>query len=264
MLILTGDILDWFAAGILFPLMLLPVATLFPGRSYVRSIVWFCAVTGIAGAGIVFVWLVPSLSLTLSFRAAGIFVLCLCVLSVTVFKAGGPYRVCNILAPAFSGSLQYTARGAMLFLLAMAAVQFPVVILRYVFGINSIFMQESVTYMHAAVIMLAGGYTFAVNGHVRVDIFYRHAAEKHKALINLAGIYVFLFPVCLLVLWTASPYVASSWAVLEGSAERSGIKAVFVLKSLIPAFAVLLAMAGFTTAVKACDTLRAHSGYRDG
>ena len=138
----------------------------------------------------------------------------------------------------------------------MALVQFAVVILRYVFGINYIFMQESITYMHGAVFLLAGGYALVTNDHVRVDIFYREAPAKRKALIDFIGTYLLLFPICILLLWSASPYVASSWAVGEGSAETSGIQAVYLLKSMIPAFATLLAMAGFSIAARAGEILK--------
>jgi len=91
---------------------------------------------------------------------------------------------------------------------------------------------------------------------VRVDIFYRGASPKQRALIDFAGTYLLLFPVCLLILWTATDYVGKSWAVGEGSNEQSGIQAVFLLKSMIPAFAILVSMAGFALAARAGETLR--------
>ena len=57
--------------------------------------------------------------------------------------------------------------------LLMVLVQFIVVLQRYVFGIGSIFMQESIVYMHGTLFMLVAGYTLLHNGHVRVDVFYR-------------------------------------------------------------------------------------------
>ncbi len=55
-------------------------------------------------------------------------------------------------------------------------VEFAVVLMRYVFGVGSVKMQESIVYMHATVFMVAAGYTLLHNGHVRCDIFY---AERH-------------------------------------------------------------------------------------
>ena len=42
----------------------------------------------------------------------------------------------------------------------------------------------------------------------------------------------------------ALPYVERSWATLERSRETSGLPLVFLLKTLIPLFALLLALAG--------------------
>ncbi|MDX1497765.1 MAG: TRAP transporter small permease subunit, partial [Salinisphaeraceae bacterium] len=56
--------------------------------------------------------------------------------------------------------------------LAMVLIYFAVVVLRYFFNFGSIALQESVTYLHALVFMLAAAYTLQQDGHVRVDIFY--------------------------------------------------------------------------------------------
>ncbi|MCZ6584533.1 MAG: TRAP transporter small permease subunit, partial [Gammaproteobacteria bacterium] len=55
----------------------------------------------------------------------------------------------------------------------MVLVTFVIVVLRYAFDLGWISMQESVTWMHAAVFMLGAAYTLKRDEHVRVDIFYR-------------------------------------------------------------------------------------------
>lgn len=256
MLTLSGDILNWLAAGIIFPLMFLPLAGLIAKGRMAASLVWLAATAGVVGAGVVFAWATPVLSLTPPVGALLIFAACLVGLFAGLVAIGGPDKAIALLDKPFSAVARAASRTVMWLLLAMAFVQFGVVILRYVFGVNFIFMQESITYMHGAVFLLAAGYALIADGHVRVDIFYREAPARRKALIDFLGTYLFLFPICILLLWTASPYVANSWAVREGSTETSGIQAVFLLKSLVPAFAVLLAMAGFAVAAKASRTLR--------
>lgn len=140
--------------------------------------------------------------------------------------------------------------------LVMVLVQFVIVVQRYVFGIGSIWMQESMVYMHATLFMLAAGYTLLHNGHVRVDIFYREASPRRKALTDLAGALFFLLPMCAATAWLAWPYVANSWAIFEGSKETSGIHAVFLLKSVILAFAVLVALQGISLAIHAVRVLK--------
>jgi len=138
----------------------------------------------------------------------------------------------------------------------MVLVQFTVVVLRYVFGIGLILMQESVVYLHGILFMLGAGYTLLRGGHVRVDIFYQPAAPRSKALIDLAGSLLFLLPVCALITIYSWPYIANAWAVYEGSKETSGIQAVFLLKSIILAFTFLLGLQGVSMALHAMLVLR--------
>lgn len=139
--------------------------------------------------------------------------------------------------------------------LFMVLVQFAVVIMRYVFGVGSIWMQESIIYMHGLVFMLAAGYTLLHDEHVRVDIFYREASPKYKAAVNLIGTVLFLWPMCWLTWDAAYPYVSLSWTIREGSMETSGIPAVYLLKSVILVFAVLVAVQGLSLALHAIRTL---------
>ncbi len=256
MLTIVGDILNWLAAGVVFPCIFLPLAALFADARRSSTGVWLALIASAVIAGALFAALAPTLraapslaqSLTFAAFAAG--------LAVIIFTAGGAGALIKRLSPPIETIVKGTGRTVMWLLLLMAFVQFGVVVLRYVFGVNFIFMQESITYMHGAVFLLAAGYALITDDHVRVDIFYRDAPANRKALIDFVGTYLLLFPVCLLLLWTASPYVANSWAVGEGSTEASGIQGVYLMKSLIPAFAALLAMAGFVIAGRAGETLR--------
>lgn len=124
--------------------------------------------------------------------------------------------------------------------LVMVLVQFGIVLLRYVFGVSAIWMNESVLYMHGALFMLGAGYTLLVDEHVRVDIFYSRARPRGKALIDMFGHLFLLLPSMAFLLYWSWPSVRSSWAVLEGPVSVGGIPASFLLKSLIPAFAVLV------------------------
>ncbi len=124
--------------------------------------------------------------------------------------------------------------------LLMVSVTFSVVVLRYVFSIGSIALQELVIYLHASIFMLGATYTLVNKGHVRVDIFYRKLSSKKQALVDGVGSLLFLMPFAFIVLINSLDYVANSWKLFEGSAEPGGLPAVFVLKTLIPAFAVML------------------------
>jgi len=138
--------------------------------------------------------------------------------------------------------------------LAMVLLQFAVVVLRYVFGISYIFLNEGVLYMHAALFMLGAGYTLLVDAHVRVDIFYSRLSARGRAAVDLAGSLGFLLPSMLMIAWFTWPSVRNSWAVLEGPISVGGIPASFLLKSLIPAFCALLVVQGLAGSL--ADLLR--------
>ena len=139
--------------------------------------------------------------------------------------------------------------------LVVVLLQFALVVARYLFGLGSIWLSETVIYAHAAVFMLAAAWTLRAEGHVRVDIFYAEASTRTKALIDLAGAILLLMPFMLVLLWLSVPYAARSWAILEHSQEASGLPLVFVLRTLIPVFAVLMALQGVAQAIRAATVL---------
>jgi len=103
--------------------------------------------------------------------------------------------------------------------------------------------------------MLVAGYTLLHNGHVRVDVFYRTMSPRAKAWVDLLGTIFLIWPLCYLIFKVSLPYVEASWAVREGSRETSGIQGVFILKSVILAFVVLLALQSLSLLIHALRIL---------
>lgn len=150
---------------------------------------------------------------------------------------------------------EYIGRGVAWLAVLMVLVQFAVVVMRYVFGVSELMMQESIVYMHALIFLVASGYTLLHNGHVRVDIVYGDATERTKAWIDLVGVFAILLPVCAVVWWSSFDYVSRAWAVREGSVEVSGIQGIYLLKTAILVFGTLLALQGISMAVRSLFVL---------
>lgn len=146
--------------------------------------------------------------------------------------------------------------------LGLVLVQFAVVILRYAFGIGSIWLQETLIYLFATLFLLTSADALRRDRHVRVDIWHREATPRAKIVVDIAGTLVFLWPFAFVLLWQAWPYVAKSVAILEGSAETAGIPAVWLLKAQILAFAALLILQGLSILIRGAERLR--SGRFDG
>ena len=145
---------------------------------------------------------------------------------------------------------EYTGRFISWATLLMVLVTFLVVVLRYVFDLGWIALQESVTYLHASVFMLGAAYTLKHQGHVRVDIFYQKMSPRSRAWVDLLGALLLLFPVCGFIFWVSWEYVLNSWNVLEGSREAGGLPGVFLLKSLILLLPLTLGMQGIATMLR--------------
>ena len=147
-------------------------------------------------------------------------------------------------------------RAAAWLALLVVLLQLALVVARYLFGLGSVWLTETVIYAHAALFMLAAAWTLQVGGHVRVDIFYADASAHTKALIDLVGALFLLLPFMVVLIWLSIPYAARSWSILEHSQEASGLPVVFVLKTLIPLFALLMALQGIAQAIRAAALLR--------
>lgn len=141
--------------------------------------------------------------------------------------------------------------------LAIVAIQFVVVLLRYLFGTGSIWLSETIIYAHAGLFMLTAAWTLREEGHVRVDIFYSQAAPHRKAMIDLVGALTLLMPFAVALGLLSLPYVMRSWSTLERSRETSGLPLVFLLKTLIPVFALLLFLQGLSQALRAAARIAA-------
>jgi len=139
--------------------------------------------------------------------------------------------------------------------LVVVLLQFALVVARYLFGLGSIWLTETVIYAHATLFMLAAAWTLKAGGHVRVDIFYAEAGPRTRAKIDLVGAVLLLLPFALVLVWLSVPYATRSWAILERSQESSGLPLVFLLKTLIPSFALLMALQGIAQTIRAIHAL---------
>ncbi len=132
----------------------------------------------------------------------------------------------------------------------MVVLTVLVVVLRYAFDLGWIALQESITYLHAALFMLGVAYTLKREGHVRVDIFYQRWSPRTQALIDVLGGLLLLLPTCAFIFWSGSDYVMASWAIHEGSREAGGLPGVFLLKTLILLMPLFLALQGVASILR--------------
>ncbi len=133
----------------------------------------------------------------------------------------------------------------------LVLVQFVVVVLRYAYGSSFVWLQEGVIYTHAFLFMLAIGYAYLLDQHVRVDFFHAKWSERTKAWVELCGVLVAVLPFCWLLVWASWGYVSVSFRMSEGPMQYGGLPLQPYLKGLILAMAGLLALQALSVAIRA-------------
>ncbi|NHM20532.1 TRAP transporter small permease subunit [Tritonibacter mobilis] len=142
--------------------------------------------------------------------------------------------------------------------LGIVLVCFTVVVQRYVFAISYVWMQDLYIWMNGAMFTAVAGFALMRDDHVRVDIFYRPARMRTRAISDLAGVVVFLLPFCWIVYTYSMPFVTRAWGYVEASANVGGMPGLYILKAFIIAFAVLIALQGVAMAIRSILVLGGH------
>lgn len=107
-----------------------------------------------------------------------------------------------------------------------------------IFGLSFTKLDELPIYLHASVIMLGSAVTLLAGQHVRVDIFYSRFSPAKKSALEIVSFYALTIPFCILLIWVSQSFVAGSWQTFEGSNDANGIRGIFLLKTLLPVFAI--------------------------
>lgn len=105
---------------------------------------------------------------------------------------------------------------------------------RYFFKYGNVGLQELEWHFFSVIILLGMSYALKDDAHVRVDIFYEKMSLKKRALINMAGVILFILPLALLVAWLSWDYVVEAYESGEGSADPGGLPYRWVIKAFIP------------------------------
>jgi len=129
-------------------------------------------------------------------------------------------------------------------------------ILRYAFDLGYPWLPEAAIWINAMVFTLGSAWVLQQEGHVRVDLIYGRVGDKGKAWINLIGTLVLLYPMLWVVASKSWPTIYRSWSVLEKSSTSGGLPFMYLLKSCIWGFCILLALQGLSMILKSILVIR--------
>ncbi len=122
-------------------------------------------------------------------------------------------------------------------------------IVRKAFNMSSNAWLELQWYLFGAIFLLASGYTFLRNEHVRVDVISQNFPRRVQIYIEIIGVVFFLLPAFGLVFWLSIPYFYNSLVTWELSSNTGGLIR-WPVKLLIPVGFGLLLLSGISHLIK--------------
>jgi TRAP-type mannitol/chloroaromatic compound transport system permease small subunit len=134
------------------------------------------------------------------------------------------------------------ARAAAWLMLATVLICAGVALGRYLLGFGRIWLQELYVVCFAVGFMLTAAYAYAQDDHIRIEIFHQRMSPRAKAWIEILGCLLFLLPWLAVVAWSSLPFVRLSWLVREPSSQPGGLPGIYLVKSVLPLFAGLMAL----------------------
>ncbi|WP_027003740.1 TRAP transporter small permease subunit [Hugenholtzia roseola] len=139
---------------------------------------------------------------------------------------------------------EYLGRALAWLTVALVAVVCIDVFARYLLKTGSALFPELEWHLFSMIFLLGAGYTLRNEQHVRVDVLYSNFSPLGKAWLNLIGHLVLLLPFCIVLIYISQPLVYNAWVTQEVSPDAGGLPYRFLIKSVIPASAVLLLIQG--------------------
>ena len=128
-------------------------------------------------------------------------------------------------------------------------------VVRKAFSWSSNAMLEIQWYLFAGVFMLGAGYCLLQNAHVRIDFISSRLTARMRNWIDIVGIVVVLFPLCLLIIQLGWPLFTKALASGEMSSNAGGLIR-WPVYALIPAGFALLMLQGVSELIKRIAFLR--------
>jgi TRAP-type mannitol/chloroaromatic compound transport system permease small subunit len=153
------------------------------------------------------------------------------------------------LAKAIDGINLYTGRLVAWIIVVLMGLSVFEVVTRRIFGAPTIWTHEVLSYVFAAHLMLALGYTLLRREHVSVDILTERLSERAQAVLEVITFVVFLGLFLWVMLPEAVAFAQRSWTFGERAASAFA-SPVYPAKTLIPIGFALLALEAIGTVLK--------------
>lgn len=117
--------------------------------------------------------------------------------------------------------------------------------------LSSTKLQELEWHLHGVVLLLAFGFAYVCDRHVRIDGWRDTWSPKTQALVEILGICLAMLPFSCLMLYEATQFVHMSYVADEGSAATTGLSNRWIIKSFLIVGYAFLILAGLAMLMRA-------------
>ena len=132
--------------------------------------------------------------------------------------------------------------GFIWFALLIVLAELLIVIARFVFSYEQVFMGDLVRFWYAALFLFSSAYTLVEEGHVRVDILYARFSPRGKAWANCVGSLLFGIPMCWIILtrglWTKATLINAPLLNYEVSQSGYGMYVKYLMAGFLLVYAL--------------------------
>ena len=131
----------------------------------------------------------------------------------------------------------------------IAIIIFDIITRRF-FVLGSTKLQEMEWHLHAALFLLALGYGYLRNSHVRIEIIRERFSIKTKAWLEIIGVLFFVLPYSGLIIYFGLDFASRSYDMSEISSALTGLSHRWIIKSFIPVGMLFLWLAGIAVLLR--------------
>lgn len=145
--------------------------------------------------------------------------------------------------------IDWIGRGTAWLCLGMVVLVAINVILRYLFRIGPVSLQELEWHLMSPIALIGMSYALRHGDHVRVDIFFERFGRTLQEFIDLVAAIVTVI-IAIVIIKLSLGFVYQAYAIGEGSPDPGGLPYRFLLRAFIPLGFALLAVQAFAQAIR--------------
>ncbi len=179
----------------------------------------------------------------------------------------GPYVHMPLTALAFVTAVFTRTLGFTWLAVMIVVAELLIVISRFIFSYEQVFMGDLVRFWYAALFLFASAHTLLEEGHVRVDVFYATFSPKKKGKVNAFGSIFLGMTLCWVILLVGmggkSAVINSPVIGWETTQTGFSMYVKYIMAGYLAVFAISMMIQFVSYMLDAVADMRGEPGGRD-